>query len=148
MDKWTKNNCIKGWKGLSYFLNQKLFPWAGGSWKQPLKYSALLFEKKIFGIRRKNSLIIIPPKNLEFLILYYKTISNCFSKILPIIITFTASAITHQNCCSSFFTVYHLKLLHCCCCGSLLLIRFNSKLKSSWSFFYYWECNFKHSFYF
>jgi len=67
------------------------------------------------------------------LILYYKTISNC-CKILPIIITFTASAITNKNCCSSFFTVYHLKLLRCCCCGSLILIRFDSKLKSSWSF--------------
>ena len=33
-----KDNCIKGWKGLSGFLNQNLFPWAGGSRKQPLKY--------------------------------------------------------------------------------------------------------------
>jgi hypothetical protein len=43
--------------------------------------------------------------------------------------------VTYKNCCSSFFTVYHLKLLRCCCCGSLILIRFDSKLKSSWSFF-------------
>ena len=33
------------------------------------------------------------------------------TKIIQIIIMFTASAITSKNCCS--FTVYHLKLLHC-----------------------------------
>ena len=124
MDKWTKNNCIKGWKGLSDFLNQKLFPRAGGSWKQPLKYSALLFEK-IFGIRRKNSLIIItPPKNLEFLILYYKTISNC-CKILPIIITFTASAITYKNsnwfCFQMKMFNLHIKCHGLCSCSLFAL---------------------------
>ena len=118
------HNCIKGWKGLSDFLNQNLFPWAGGSRKQPLKYlknktlnggpslTGTIIWFSFFHILLIPYYCLIPPKNLEVFDFVLQNHFQLFSKILPIIITFPASAIKFKNCYFSF-AVYHLKLLHC-----------------------------------
>jgi hypothetical protein len=70
----VSTNCIKGCKGLSDFLNQKLFPLAGGSRKQPLKFS-YYFKKKTLNVFYPFFLMLNHESSLSSL----SKISNVYS---------------------------------------------------------------------